>query len=273
MNKILILIINYSNEDEVLNYVKLISEQDLSDNIEIAIVNNKSINIDYLNEQIKKINIKCELFDPNDNLGYLGGVLYGYEEFIKKSSNLPEWVVISNTDIDINDKQFFNKLVDKTYSEDIVCIAPSVFSPATQSYQNPHYKERISSLKINMLIGINSIYPLAYLYENLAIMKTKLLEKNKPKSCYVYSAHGCFFILKNNFISKISKNGYKGFMYSEESYIAENILKYEKKCFYDSELEVIHNENAVTGLLGIKKRSKYIANSLRFIKNEFYTNY
>lgn len=270
MNRILILIINFSNEDEVLDYVRMVSNQRLVDNIDIVIVNNKSEKLEWLKEKVKEIDISCRILNPNDNLGYLGGALYGYEKFIQESSITPDWVVISNTDIDIKDKQFFNKLIKEKYNDDIVCVAPSVFVPSTESYQNPHYKERIKLSKINRLIAINSTYPIAYIYEKLAIIKTKLLEKKKPKSCYVYSAHGCFFILKNNFITNISKQGYKGFLYSEESYIAENMLMHEKKCFYDSNLEVIHNENAVTGLLGIKNRSKYIANSLKFIKKEFY---
>lgn len=272
MNNITVIIINYKNEEEVLDYAKMLSKQTASNKINIIIVNNKKSDNCYidLKSEIKKINISIDLFEPKENLGYLNGTIYGYNEFTYNKNIIPDWVVISNTDIEINDKQFFEKFLSKNYDGNIWCVAPSVYAPNSNSFQNPQYIKRCSLHKINRLIFINKVPFISYIYWKLAEIKAKIKKSKKQESQYIYSAHGCFFALKNEFIEKIKNNSYGGFLYSEEAYIAENILMNRKKCFYDARLEVIHNENSVTGLLGMKKKSKYIVNSLKYIREEFY---
>lgn len=272
MNIITVIIINYKNEEEVLNYAKMISKQTVSNKINIIIVINKKSDNCYIDLKIEleKINISIDIFEPNENLGYLNGVIYGYNEFTRTKNIKPDWVIISNTDIEINDKLFFERFMSKNYDANIWCIASSVFSPNTDSFQNPQYLKRCSLHKINSLIFINKIPFIAYTYWLLAKIKAKIKKTKKQKSQYTYSAHGCFFILKFDFIEKIKGMWYKGFLYSEEAYIAENLLINKRKCYYDASLEVIHNENSVTGFIGIKKKSKYFENSLKCIRDEFY---
>lgn len=272
MNGITVIIINYKNEEEVLNYVKMLSKQTVSNKINIVIVNNKKSDNCYidLKSEIKNINISIDLFECKENLGYLNGAIYGYNEFIRNKNIIQNWVIISNTDIENYDKLFFERFLNKNYDDNIWCVAPSVFSPNTRTFQNPQYIKRCSVHKINRLIFIHELPLVAYMYWNLAKIKAKVKKTKKTKSQYVYSAHGCFFALKNEFMEKIKSNKYGGFLYSEEAYIAEKLLIYNKKCFYDASLKVIHNENSVTGLLGIKKKSKYIGNSLKYIRKEFY---
>lgn len=272
MKRLLITVINYSNEEEVLNYAKIIAKQTISSKISLVIINNKESpepKVD-LGSELKKIDLCIELYDPKENLGYLNGSLYGYRKYTDKYEIIPEWLVISNTDIEIDSNSFFEELLSKSYEEDIGCLAPSVYSPSKKSYENPQYIKRCSLSKINRLIWIHERPVIAFIYSELAKIKAKSLKVTKKSSQYVYSAHGCFFALRNDFIEEIKNNNYEGFLYSEEVYISENILLNQKKCFYDARLEVIHHENSVTGLLGIKKRSKFIANSLKYIRNEFY---
>ncbi|MEV5029137.1 hypothetical protein [Paenibacillus sp. LPE1-1-1.1] len=272
MKNVLIAIINYANEEEVISYAQMLANQTSSNRIQLVIVNNKKSENAKINlaEEIQKINLSIELFEPMNNLGYLNGALYGYNEFISNGGTKPDWVIISNTDIVISDTLYFEKFLSIHYQEEIWCVAPSVYSPLTKSYQNPHYIERCSLNKINRIIFINQTPFLAYIYENLAKLKAKVRKTERKESQYVYSAHGCFFAVKGDFIDIIKDNGYKGFLYSEEAYIAEYLLIHGKKCFYDNNLEIVHNENSITGLLGINKRSKYIANSLKYIREEFY---
>lgn len=272
MKNVLITVINYCNEKEVLEYAKMISHQTIADQISLVIVNNKKSNQSIINLEfeLREIKLSTEIYNPEENLGYLNGVLYGYNKYIEKNMVEPKWMVVSNTDIIINDCKFFEKINKREYEKDIWCVAPSVFSPNNNSYDNPHYESRCTLRKINRVIWIHEKAWRAFIYWKLAILKAKFSKKEKKSSQYVYSAHGCFFVLRNEFVEKIKEKKYGGFMYSEEAYIAENILAMNKKCFYDSELELIHNENSVTGLLGGGEKSKLIANSLKYIKKEFY---
>jgi len=101
-------------------------------------------------------------------------------------------------------------------------------------------------------------------------MKRKFARKIKEKSQYVYTLHGCFFAIKPEFADMLIHETFDGFLYSEEAFIAEKVRLASKRAFYDSSIEVNHNESSVTGLLGISRKAKYISNSLIYIKNEFY---
>lgn len=271
--RILVIVINYSNEEEVLQYAKSLSRQSISSEIGLIVVNNESSikpKIDLVAE-LKEIDLIINLFKPGENLGYLSGSFYGYNQFMKLYPDVKiEWAIVSNTDIIINDIRFFEKIDTKKYDGDIWCVAPSVYSSNTQSYQNPHYVDRITKFKLNSVIFINSSTPLAYIYSNLSKLKSKCKKTSKYGSMYVYSPHGCFFALRREFIEIVGKYSYGGFLYSEESYIAENLIQNQKRCYYDSDIEVIHTENSVTGYLGTKKRAEYIKNSLIYIRDKFY---
>lgn len=272
MKHILITIINYANEKEVINFIKMISKQTISKLIDIIIVNNKSSKNKIINlaNEIKAINIKTKIYYPHKNIGYLNGAIFGYNRYIQDFNKNPDWVILCNTDIAINDINFFKKIIEQKYSRDIWCIGPSVYSSKKNTYDNPHYINRCSLKKINRIIKINEYPFLAYLYTWLAFFKSKLLKKKKQKSRYVYSIHGCFFILSSTFLEKIKNFFYEPILYSEEAYLAEILLINKKYCFYDETLEIIHHENSVTGLIGIKNRTKFISNSLKYIRTKFY---
>lgn len=82
--------------------------------------------------------------------------------------------------------------------------------------------------------------------------------------------HGCFFFISKDIADYLLENPYKALMYSEEIYIANIVSRMGKKSLYDSNIEITHFENAVTKLIGISTKSKYVAESLKAIKEEFY---
>lgn len=262
MEKVLFVCINYKNEDEVKEYVKNIKMLDI--NYEIIIVNN--LENKNLKLVLNEVQAKYRIYNPSKNLGYLNGMFFGVKEYIKEEGNLPQWIVFSNTDIQIEE---FPILSNK-YSKDIWCIAPSIYSPITSSYQNPHYKTRISKYKIKRLIFINSIPVLSYIYTKLSEIKARIKKKKEEKSQYVYAAHGAFFILNKEFLKSI-KLEYGAFLYSEEAFIAEKIFQVGKKIYYDNSLKVIHLEHTTTNLLSINKKSEYIKKSFKYILEEFYS--
>lgn len=270
--KYLVIVINYSNEAEVIEYARMLSLQSESDYIQLVIVINKRSNDAKANfeEHLKGIDLRIKLVDPQENLGYLNGVLYGYRMFTKEDGKSPEWVIVSNTDIEIDDDCFFEKFGQTHYNDDVWCIGPSIYSPNKKSYDNPHYVERVKLEKINRLIWIYEHPYLTYIYHKLAAFKSISKRKLKKESQYVYSNHGCFFFLNSQFVELIKDLHYEPFLYSEESLIAELINENKKKSYYDSNLEVIHTENSVTGLLGVKKKSQYVVNSLKYIRDKFY---
>lgn len=266
-------IVLYNNDKEVLDHIKALSNQTYSNNIIVLITINKMNLIDRneFERSVSKINIDAYVFNPNTNLGYLNGCLYGYEKLKEQLINV-EYVTISNTDIDFSSTDFYENLVLSNYDENCWCIAPSIYNSNKKSYDNPEYINRISRRKIEQLITIYSHPKIANIYEIVAHLKGKFFRKKKMQEMNsIYSAKGCFMIIKKDFADILINNKYSMLLYSEESYISELILKFNKKIIYDPSIEVIHYESTVTNKLKKTKKYKYIKESLENILENFYT--
>lgn len=273
MKRIVNIVIYYANEDEVFVYAKNLSKQTEARNISLVVVVNKegSIGLNSFENKLSEIDLDILVFNPNKNLGYMNGLIYGYNQYIEATKDIPNWVVMSNTDIEFSDDSFFGNFLGTAFEEDVWCVAPSVYSPATNSHDNPQYTVRYSIKDLNRRIFIFEKPLVAYLYIKLSAIKSKFFKKKKKDSRFVYSAHGCFFIIRNELAEILKHKKYKALMYSEEAYIAENIRGNGKRCYYDSMIEIIHNESSVTSKLDINIKSKYIADSLKVIRGEFFS--
>lgn len=272
MKKIVFCCVNYNNSEEVLEYAKSISLQLNSKESLLLIIDNSTIQNEKVNlkNKIKNINLKIEILDFESNLGYLNGMFAGIKNYYNSYKEYPDWVIFSNTDIKFIDNKFIKNLLQRKYPEDYWCIAPSIYSPQTKSYQNPHYKKRINLTQIERVLFFSKYHILFNLYAMLSSIKSKKRKKIEEKSQVVYAAHGCFFILKKDYFKSLDKLEYGSFLYSEEAFIAETIMRKDKKIFYDDLFKIVHMEHSTTDLIGNKNRAKLINNSLSYIKKEFY---
>lgn len=273
--KIVNLVNCYNNEKEIFQYASMIKRLDGSNEL-LLVININSL-LEYKEREfIKEIKERFNnalVFNSGINLGYLNGMLHGYNELLKlKNFNNYEYIIMSNTDIFIKDIQFLRKLMSNEYPENIGCVAPCVMTPTRGTYENPQYIERLSKQSMKRRILIFSLPPMAVIYFKLANLKSRLLKREKPSSGYMYSAHGCYFILTKKFMDIFRKSKYGATMYSEEIYIAEKILQANFEEYYDEALEVEHLESTVTSLLANKKKCKMISDSLKYVYQEYFEN-
>lgn len=271
--RVINIVVSYANEHEVLEYAKRLSMQSISEDISLVIVINK-IGImpeEQFVSELKKIKIDTHIYNPNKNLGYLNGLIYGYNAY-SKDNDILRWIVMSNTDINFPDNHFFEMFLKKEYDKDTWLVGPSVYSPETGSYENPQYDDRHTINSINKRIFVFSRPILAYYYLKMAKIKAKVIRKGKQKSKFSYSVHGCFFFVDKEFIKVIKNKEYGALMYTEEAYLAEFVRLNNKKCYYNSEIEVVHEGSTVTGKLEIKRKAGYFLESLEFLKREFYSS-
>lgn len=267
MSDILNCIIFYNNYEEVSEYIKQLEKQTISNNIKLAITVNKDTK--NKSKLLSSSVIDIMLFDPQENLGYLNGMFYGYNKTLAKNFSI-KWVILSNTDIEILDLKLFEKIIFSNYSTDIFCVAPSVYEKNNKVYENPQYYKRYTPKSLRKRIFIFSHPTFSKYYLKLSSIKSKLTRRQKQASSYVYSAHGSFFILKSSFLNSINRN-YMSLLYSEEAFIAEEVRLAKGRIFYDSSLEVIHNESQTTSKLGYKRKSKLISESLKKIYQHYFS--
>lgn len=266
--KILNVIVYYNNKNEVEGYIDQVLKIG-KDKVEVALVVNKDDKklSNNLQSKYNEIGETVHLFDFEENVGYLNALM----KVTKVVNPLNyEYIILSNTDIEYKDSQFFNSLLVKNYSKKIGCIAPSVYSTETRSFSNPHYRTRISRKKLERLKVIFSQPLLGKLYLWLSNFKAKIVSSKELSSTEVYSPHGCYMIFTSSFINDIRYYEYGVKLYSEESCIGELLLRHGYSCFYDSTLKVDHTESAVTGKMNLNDRFSYWAESISYILSEFY---
>ncbi|OIN83883.1 hypothetical protein [Francisella sp. TX07-6608] len=274
--KILITIICYNNHVEVLDFINMCSSQSLVNDIHVVVSINSISENDFLilRAGVLLSSISVDLHYLDENKGYLNGMILGAEFFLDKYKYLPKWQVMCNTDIVIKDVNFFQSYETQSFDKNTWVVGPSIYDRGTKSYCNPHYINRISynGMKFRSFIFSNTV--IATIYSLLSKVKSSLSKAKKDyKSKYVYSTHGCFFIIDSELTIKLFTNKYGVLMYSEESYIAEIVRQYDKKVFYISDLEVEHIGSTTTSLLGATKKYRYIKESLDYVYKKFYCTF
>lgn len=257
----------YNNEDEVENFLNHQEFINNSEKVSVAIYVNAST---YTKEKLegklnrsRRRNIK--IFYGAENLGYLKGCL----KAIELLSENADFYMITNTDVEFEDN-FFDLILKGGYKNRIGVIAPSIFSLKNNSYQNPHYKHRISEKKIKTLIRITTYPSIFYLYDIISAQKQRFFKNNKEESQVIYAPHGSCFVMKDYFYEYVKTLNFSPKMYSEEAFIAEELINSNYVCFYDSSLKMRHNESTTTSLLKINRKAKYFKDSLEFIYTEYY---
>lgn len=269
--KLINIVTLYENEDEVLRYAVEFSKQLMADKLCLIIVINKQGKRDFndFENALRSLNINYFIYKPNNNLGYLNGLLFGYKSYRNKHS-IPEWVVMSNTDLKFKDSHFFETFLITKYEDNVWNVGPSIYSEKNNTYENPYLLKRYSVKALNRRIFIFQRPKIAHYYYKLSLLKNKLSKRKKIESCYVYSLHGSFFIIRGEFAELLKNKKFNSLMYGEEIYISEILRNSRKKSYYDSQLEILHEGSTVTNKLEIEKKSRYQVESLRFLKEEFY---
>ena len=267
--KCLNVIVYYDNFQEVKDYIQSVCTISYNMVDMIIVVNsNKKNMLKELEKFIKDNGFNsCWIYNYNTNVGYLNSLLKTIKHIELQKY---DYYILSNTDILYNSKDFFIKLKNKQYRQNIGCIAPSVYSTSLGVYSNPHYISRLTAegLKFRSIIFSNRVLSRAYF--NLSRLKSKKKKALKQESCEVYSPHGSYMIFTLEFIKKIAGYEYGVKMYSEESCIGELLLRANMKCWYDADIEVSHVESTVTRNMSSKAKCKAFHDSLRYILDEFY---
>ena len=264
-------IIFYNNLNEIKDYCESLYLLPDTDSVYVVIVTNKidQKDIEPLKDFASRYSRISILFQ-DENLGYMNGMIAGYEYFVSSTSINPDYVIMSNTDIIYNDKAFFSKLISKKYDDNIWVIGPSVYANNRHSYDNPVSYERRSINSVKKIIRFTSFPIIRVLYVFLSDYKARLQKNGERPSSIVYEVHGCFFIVKNDLAKQFVNHKYGMLLYSEEAYVAEETFKSGKLSYYDSDLKIIHNEHSVTKHVGYRKIAKYVSSSMKYILNTYY---
>lgn len=287
--KYLIICVNYNSDEATETFINTALNLEGSENLKIIVVDN-SEDREERKFCSKILDHRVEIILPPKNLGYFGGANYGLEIFLRDNS-LPEWIVVSNVDINLNKSHIFKELSDNIlFTKNIGIIAPSIIVKPNNFDQNPYIKFRLSSRKVFLYKTLFNFYFSYRLYEELYILKgiykkqitkiNKRLMFNKIKEKMndslhkkmekIYAPHGSFIIFNKEYFLNGGTIQYESFLFWEEIFVAEKAKQIGLDIVYYPNIVVSHEEHISTGKRKSIKMFYYLRNSINLCAENFF---
>lgn len=270
MKKIVICVVNYHNAQEVVSYVNTLFSQTCYNDIEIVITDNSNSDSEY-NYLKQYLPRNIFIYQVNMNLGYINGINYGLCKYLE-TNDLPEWIVISNTDISYEDNLFYETLLELYPNGYNSVIAPCIYSTENNLYQNPLVINRYSKLKMFILTYVFKFHVVERIFDYLNKIKNQF-QKRKTEllpNQEIYIGHGACLIINKSYFIKGGNLEYKSFLFGEELFIAEQVKKNGGKVYFDNRLKVKHYEHTTIKKEKRKLINKYYFDSMKYLYKEFY---
>lgn len=214
-----------------------------------------------------------------ENLGYFGGAHYGLSQYLEHNP-LPDWIIISNTDLSIPDPDFLVRLTELSSIPGLGAIAPRILSELTGRDQNPFIEARPSASRMHAYKWLYSRRFLLNMYELTAALfhrtasairsLTRSQDSGARPRKTIYAPHGSFLILSKSYFTGGGDLRYPEFLFGEEIYIAERIRMMGLKVVYEPSLTILHNEHRATKLFKSREVGAFVARSAAYCANTFF---
>jgi phenylacetate-CoA ligase len=229
--------------------------------------------------------VNATVLTPDRNLGYLGGASWALEQYLSRNP-LPQWVIVSNSDISFPDPQFFAKLRGGDRPPAAV-VAPDTVSiertllPESPKHQNPFMLTRPSALRIRVLRFIARRYPIYLAYSlasrvrYLAIRALSSLlswrrDGGLSSGSTIYAPFGGCFIFNESYFLAGGTLRHGAFLFGEELFVAETARNLKLKIIYDPSLVIAHDDHGATRLLPSRRLAMHTLQAIDYIFNTFF---
>ena len=272
---ILFLLVNYFNEREVAEFVTSQLGKYLNGDVHIIITDNGSKEP----ETLKQLAAKYEnvtVVKPDKNLGYFGAANFGLSCYLIKNADLPDAVIVCNTDIELVNTDFIGDLNKVMNEKQFDVMGPDIYSTFMKYHQNPYIINRISAGKMKLYKFVTSNTLFYSMFTLLHLIKGKLFKSNikskVDKPMDTFAVHGSFMIFNKSYFDKGGILNYPSFLFGEELFVAELGLKLGLKTVYEPLLIVKHFQNSTTGIFKTAKSVKFLHESYSYLLKTFFAS-
>jgi len=276
--KHLVLCVNYKNDEEAADFASHVVAQPGFDGRVVVTSCSTPKSPRLLSPQ--EPNVKS--IDAKANLGYFGGAAFGLQEHLKEAP-MPDWILVSNTDVAFTDHRFFAGLDQIEREGAPAVVAPEIrlespgLRPSTSTHQNPAMEARPSRRRLQLLLWA-SRWPLVYWsYENLTAFRWGMVnrlsgasERSDSLPRNVYAAFGACMVLHRSYFDNGGTLRFGGFLFGEEVFVAETARRLGLRTRYEPRLRLIHREHGTTGSVGAFGRQRYVYQSLKYLLEEYF---
>lgn len=255
--KTAVIVVNYNDVEDTLNYVRKISEYDIINRI--IVVDNLSTTVGAF-ETLKSLeSIKVSVIQSDKNGGYNYGNNYGIK-YLKEQNEEYDYIVVSNPDIVIEEKAIKECLKVLEENENVAVIAPRMFNKENLPIRRSAWKTRTVALDV-----IHSTRILEILFYKI-LRNGEYSEKDYQKDVLEVDAiSGAFFIIKANTLEKIGLFDENVFLFYEEDILAYKLKKNNLKTISLNNEKFIHYESQAIG-----KSINYYNKMKRLYKSKIY---
>lgn len=245
MDKVYTIIVNYKTEDFIKRAIESINEESI--NNYILIVDNEftDSSLSFLNK-LKSNNL--DVITSNKNLGFAGGINYGYD-YLKSKFNDVDYIFLLNPDAMATKNVIVNLLETLNSNKTYAAISPRIFD-------NKSKEDWFTGTMID--------------FENCKIINNPKLDKNMNSIIDVFN--GCAVLFDAKKFEAAGKFDEETFLYYDEANLSMNLLRYGYKCVYVPSLEVYHDVSSSTGKYSFLKSYYMMRNHIYFFR-KFKTNY
>jgi len=275
MKDILIIAVNYNTNEETIRFIKSIAGQQAG--VGVVLVDNSDVKKDAALGSLLKAMIPDLIYiDSGKNLGYFGAAAYGLDWYLKNNP-VPDFVIVSNVDIVIEQDKFFEKLVALSPEPEIGVLAPSIISKKWKTDANPKVLEKytLEKMKFYRLVCTNAFTQnaytlLSYLKKMLAGRKNNSHAGNGPAR--IYAPHGAFIIFTQQYFKHGGNFNHFSFLFGEEIFVAESAKKIGLDVLYVPSLRVEDYEHASTGFFYSRRTASLMKQSTADIITQYYSS-
>jgi GT2 family glycosyltransferase len=273
MHTVLIVGVSYNCDQAALRFINSLASISLESKVSTSIMlvdNTERDSSTLFFERVNDLNPKVVCIKSPRNLGYFGGARLGLETYLQ-TNPLPDWIIVSNVDLEFRDSTLLSGLGDLSRAENVGVIAPAIWSEINQSDWNPKIRSRPAKMRMHLYKILYRSYYIYNIYILLFVLKSRarhILGQSAKRSEIraegekdlarqdIYAPHGACIIFSKLYFQRGGSLDYPMFLYGEEIFVAESARRLGLRVVYDPNLRVCSYDHVATGRF---PRSRHIA--------------
>ena len=281
--KALFVSVHYGNPQPTVDLLRCLSHMHGRGDVQVLIVSNKSADGSRtgLHEAISGL-ADIELLELTVNAGYFGAAQAGLNRLLERQAVLPDWIIVCNHDVLIEDRDFFLRLFAQDPST-VGVIAPRIQSLPGRVDQNPFMRRRPGRLRWTSLRLCFSSYRVAAIWDwlsrkRLALQSYRAAHSRQPVGSRnarrerIYAPHGSFFIFSRRYFEAGGFLDQNLFLYGEEMLVAETCRSLGLPVIYEPSLCVFHNEHTSIGRRISRFSYECQKKALQYVRSRYFSD-
>ena len=237
--KTAVIIVNDNDEEDTIKYVNEIRKYETVDRV--LVVDNLSTNIDSFKKLKGLENEKVKVISSDKNGGYAYGNNFGVKYLAKKNEDY-DYIIISNPDIEIEEKAIKNCIEVLEKNNNIAIIAPRMFNRDNKPIRRSSWKIRTPFL--DMIHSTRALEIIFYKILRNGEYSEKEFEQELLK---VEAISGAFFVIRKDIFEKIGLFDENVFLFYEEDILAKKIKEIGYDIISLNTEKFIHYESQTIG--------------------------